>query len=174
MRIIFWEGCSRRFLWNISSCVTALSTEIITQDNWYGVLCTHCEAAPTQHGFWFERKLHAQCTGRTAKNSCVKCGHGIVSVSHFVHRRGVSTSVHAGIHRPPGRYPPWQVHPPGQAHPLAGTLSLGRYTPLRWSLQRTVRILLECFLVDTMRFKLTVKVKPRLLLKTDLGWIDLS
>ena len=44
--------------------------------------------------------------------------------------KGESASVHAGIH-PPGRHPP----PPSQ-HP-----------PSRRPLQRTVRMLLECFLV---------------------------
>ena len=60
--------------------------------------------------------------------------------------------------------PPWQVHPPGREHPppragtTPGQVHAGRYTPRQVhpsgqvhppqrSLQRTVRILLECFLV---------------------------
>ena len=72
-----------------------------------------------------------------------------------------------GRYTPPlGRYTPWPIHPlgrythpqagtpPGQVHPLGRyTQPPGRYTPWqvyppqRRSLQWTVRILLECFLV---------------------------
>ena len=112
------------------------------------------------------------------QRSCGKVMFLHLSVSHSVHE-GVSASVHAGIH-PPGRYTrsrytPRQVHPPGtppwQGHPLADTPpgrythTPGRYThppwqvhthprqvhPPRRSLQRTVRILLECFLVFLFR-----------------------
>ena len=50
---------------------------------------------------------------------------------------------------PPGRYTPRQVHPPRQVHHPPGryTPQAGTPTPPRQSLQRTVRILLECFLV---------------------------
>ena len=106
-----------------------------------------------------------------------------MSVSHSVHRGwggGVCLSACWDTHTRRAGTPllagtsSWAGTPPAGTFPLDRYTSLGRYTPLRWSLQRTVRILLECFLVDTMRFKLTVKVKPRLLLKTDLGWIDLN
>ena len=67
------------------------------------------------------------------KRSCGKVMFLHLSVSHSVHRG--STSVHAGIH-PPGQTPPWADTPPGQT------------PPSRRPLQRTVRILLECFLVS--------------------------
>ena len=54
-------------------------------------------------------------------------------VKNSVHG-GVSVSVHAGIHTPP------------EAHPREAHTHTQKHTP-RWSLQRTVRILLECFLV---------------------------
>ena len=112
------------------------------------------------------------------QRSCGKVMFLHLSVSHSVHE-GVSASVHAGIH-PPGRYTrsrytplvhPRQVHPPArdtpwQKHSLADTHTplAGTHTPLagthtpsagtpppRRSLQRTVRILLECFLVFLFR-----------------------
>ena len=88
----------------------------------------------------------------------------------------VSLSVHRGVclkacwDIPPRQVhpqvgiPPGQVHPPRQVHPtpLAGTpqsrytplagTPQGRYTPLQWSLQWTVHILLECFLVVMVHF----------------------
>ena len=62
---------------------------------------------------------------------------------------GVSASVHAEIHssgqvHPLAVTPPWQVHPPQEANPWRNTP--GSTPLLRRSLQRTVRILLECFL----------------------------
>ena len=80
---------------------------------------------------------------------------------------GVSTSVHAGIHTPPGQAtPPGSTHTPQEAYPLPRKHTPpestpqkhppGKHTPQeahppephpRWSLQRMVRILLECFLV---------------------------
>ena len=71
---------------------------------------------------------------------------------------GVSASVHAGIHplgRPsPADTPPWaDTLPPGKHTPL-GSTPPGSTPPReahlpspRRSLQRTVRVLLECFLV---------------------------
>ena len=67
---------------------------------------------------------------------------------------------------PPGRHPPGQTPPPWAdtpslgRHPLPGqTPHLdryplpGRHPPLRWLLQRTVRILLECILVVCFIFR---------------------
>ena len=66
----------------------------------------------------------------------------------------------AGTPPAPRRYTPWQVHPlgrytppagtpPGRYTPRAGTPHPpGRYTPGRRLLLRTVRILLECILVE--------------------------
>ena len=97
---------------------------------------------------------------------------------------GVSASVHAGIHTQPGRYTPGQIHtpagtpllsrhtllqvhlpggytprlvppgcyPPGK-YPLVGTPPWQVHPPRR-SLQRTVRILLECFLVVTVTMQM--------------------
>ena len=54
-------------------------------------------------------------------------------VSRILSTCRVSTSVHAGIHHPLGRHPPADTPPPS-----------------RRLLQRTVRILLECILVQTL------------------------
>ena len=97
---------------------------------------------------------------------------------------GVSASVHAGIHTQPSRYTPQadtrpsRYPPPEQAHPLAGTppggytprlvppgwYSPGKYPlvgtppcqvhPPQQSLQWTVCILLECFLVVTVTMQM--------------------
>ena len=61
-----------------------------------------------------------------------------LSVSHSVHRGGGVP----GQVPPQTRYTPRQVHPPSQVHPL------GRYTPSKRLLLRTVRILLEYILVE--------------------------
>ena len=52
------------------------------------------------------------------QRSCGKVIFSQASVSHSVHG-GASTSVHAGIHPPPGKHtpPPWEAHPPGSTHP---------------------------------------------------------
>ena len=65
-----------------------------------------------------------------------------LSVSQSVYR-GVSASVHAGIHPLPlGRHPPLADTSHGQ------TVILRQQTPpCRRLLQRTLRILLECILV---------------------------
>ena len=74
-----------------------------------------------------------------------------LSVSQSVHRRGVWTGGCISQHEtppgqapsrqtPPGRHTPWQTHPQAD-------------TPSSWrSLQRTVRILLECILVIIVIF----------------------
>ena len=130
MRIIFWEGCSRRFLWNISSCVTALSTEIITQDNWYGILCTHCEAAPTQHGFLVWKKT--PCTMHWSDSEEFVCQvwtcHSVCQTFCSQGVGGVCLSACWDTH-PPGQVPPGRYFPLGRYTPLAGTLPLVRYTP---------------------------------------------
>ena len=80
-----------------------------------------------------------------------------LSVSHSVHG-GVSASVDAGIHTPwadtpLGQTPPADT-PPGQTAPL-----LGRHPPpSRGPLQQTVRILLECFLVLIMMFRIKIEI----------------
>ena len=91
-----------------------------------------------------------------------KLGQGNVftPVCHCVHR-GVSASVHAGIH-PLSRHPlpwadtPWAdtpgQTPPGQKHPLGRNTPLGRHPPLHsacWDKvnKRSVHILLECNLI---------------------------
>ena len=57
-------------------------------------------------------------------------------------RGGVSASVHAGIQPPRQTSPPWaDTHPPLGRHPP------GRQSPRRLLL-RTVRILMECILVE--------------------------
>ena len=73
------------------------------------------------------------------------------------------------VHPPPRtRYTPWQVHPLDQVHPPTGTppgsgtlpnrYTPGtRYTPSRRLLLRTVRILLECILVDISFCKIVNK-----------------
>ena len=95
------------------------------------------------------------------QRSCGKVMFLHLSVSHSVHRGGVCLSAcwdtPPGRYTPLGRYTPWQVHPPGrytplgrytpwQLHPWADTPP-GQVHPPRQSPQRTVRILLECFLV---------------------------
>ena len=89
-------------------------------------------------------------------------GNIFTGVCHSVNRR-VSTSVHGGIHTPwqvppragtppavtpLGRYTPWEAHPE-EAHPPRNTPS----PTCRRSLQWTVGILLECFLVYDLFLK---------------------
>ena len=76
---------------------------------------------------------------------------------------GVSASVHAGIHPWEGT-PPWQVYTPLGRYSPAGTphwvgTPPTRCTPPRRSLQRTVRILLECFLVTDKCSEYKIKIK---------------
>ena len=104
-------------------------------------------------------------TNYRPQRSCGKVIFSQESVSHSVHRMGVSASVHAGIHTPWEAHPPPEAHPPGSTPPGSTTPPQGSTHPrkhtssreahiLPWeahalprSLQRTVRILLECFLV---------------------------
>ena len=60
---------------------------------------------------------------------------------------GVSASVHAGIHPPPGADPPRPDHPPEQTPPGADTPPPGRSRLRHTVNERPVRILLECILV---------------------------
>ena len=114
---------------------------------------------------FFKLNLACICTFITVRNEVI---FSHTSVGHSVHR-GVSASVHAGIHTypppadtprstPPGSTPPGkhnlsEAHPP-EAHPPGSTPPSRKHTPRR-SLQRTVRILLECFFVS---FRLTMLI----------------
>ena len=87
------------------------------------------------------------------KLSCGKVIFSQASVSHSIHRR-VSGSVHAGIHPTPRQTPSPLEAPPPEAHtPLGSTPPRKAHTPKHIPprkhtlLQRTVYILLECFLV---------------------------
>ena len=91
----------------------------------------------------------------------------------------------AGIHPPSRQVHPQAGTPPRQVHPLAGTHprqvhTLSRYTPpgryplrqvtplpKRRSLQSTVRILLECFLV--LKLVLVINILPLCFWIQDIG-----
>ena len=74
-------------------------------------------------------------------------GYVFTSVCHSVHG-GVSASVHAGIHTPPGADTPRADTLPEQTPPGQGADPSGSRPPGgRWLLLRAVRILLECILV---------------------------
>ena len=67
----------------------------------------------------------------------------VACVKNSVRGVGVSASVHAGIQPPRQTPPPWaDTHPPLGRHPP------GQTTPPRRLLLRTVRILMECILVE--------------------------
>ena len=86
-------------------------------------------------------------------------GNILTGVCHSVHSRGVClsacwdtpTRADTPGQVPPGSHTPRQLHPPRQVHPQAGTTPEARPAPRR-SLQWTVRILLECFLVFHLIF----------------------
>ena len=76
-------------------------------------------------------------------------------VKNSVHWKGLSASVHAGMHTPRAdsplvRHPPWS-DTPGQTPPWLENTPSRAETPQR-SLQRTVCILLECILEFFIRF----------------------
>ena len=97
-----------------------------------------------------------------------------VSVCHSVHR-GVSASVHAGIHLPGADIPweqtatppvqtippPWTRHPPEQTPPVQCMLGdTGN--------KRTVRILLECILVvECVLYNVIVMIKHNFVISTN-------
>ena len=106
----------------------------------YKFLSTSCIKNITRYAF-LSIVGHQQIYKLLRKRSCEKIMFLHLSVGHSVHR-GVSVSVHAGITTPLtpplGIHPPWVDTPSPWAEPPP---------PSRRPLQRTVRILLECFLV---------------------------
>ena len=115
------------------------------------------DCADIQQGIYREELVHFYRPQR----SCGKIIFSQASVSHSVHRGGVCLGacwdLHTPSRYPPGRYTPSGRYtpPPRQYTPWAGTSprqvppQLSRYTPPPWqSLQWTVRILLDCFLVN--------------------------